>query len=148
MGPGAAQKKSGDLILEADELWSFVRNKRAQWWVWVALDADTRQVVAMVCGDRSERTAQCLWDALPDEYRDGAIICTDFWSAYLAVVPAERHAAGGKDAGLTCHVERFWCTVRQRCGRLVRKTLSFSKCVWNHVGALWYFIRYYNASLQ
>jgi len=129
-------------------LWSFVGSKREQWWVWVALDADTRQVVAMVCGDRSEATARCLWDALPDEYRDGAIVCTDFWSAYLAAVPAERHAAGGKGAGITCHVERFWCTVRQRCGRFVRKTLSYSKCIWNHVGALWDFIRYYNASLQ
>jgi insertion element IS1 protein InsB len=146
MGAGAAQKKSGDLILEADELWSFVGSKGDVWWVWAALDADTRQVVAMVCGDRSEATAQCLWDALPDEYREGAIICTDFWSAYQAVIPEDRHAAAGKDAGLTNHVERFWCTLRQRCGRFVRKTLSFSKCVENHVGALWYFVRRYNQS--
>ena len=148
MGAGAAEKKSGDLVIEADELWSFVGRKRDDWWAWVALDADTRQVVAMACGDRSERTCQCLWDALPEEYRDGAIVCTDFWRAYLAVVPEERHAAAGKEAGLTAHVERFWLTVRQRCGRFVRKTLSFSKCVWNHVGALWDFIRYYNASLR
>ena len=145
MGAGAAQKKSGALILEADELWSVVGSKREAWWAWVALDAGTRQVVAMVCGDRSERTAECLWDALPDEYRDGAIVCTDFWSAYRAVVPEGRHAAAGKEAGLTCHVERFWCTVRQRCGRFVRKTLSFSRKVENHVGALWFFIRQYNA---
>ena len=135
-------------MIEADELWSFVGRKRDDWWVWVALDADTRQVVAMVCGDRSERTCQCLWDALPDEYRDGAIVATDFWSAYLAVVPADRHAAAGKEAGITCHVERFFGTVRQRCARFVRKALSFSKCLWNHVGALWDFIRYYNASLR
>ena len=148
MGAGAAQKKSGEVVIEADELWSFVGAKREEWWVWVALDARTRQVVAMVAGDRSERTARCLWDALPEEYRDGAITCTDFWSAYRAVVPADRHAAAGKEAGLTCHVERFWCTLRQRCARLVRRTLSFSKCAENHVGALWYFIRYYNASLR
>jgi insertion element IS1 protein InsB len=30
--------------------------------------------------------------------------------------------------------------------RSVRKTLSFSKCVLNHLGALWYFIRHYNKS--
>ena len=135
-------------MIEADELWSFVGSKREVWWVWVALDKDTRQVVAMVAGDRSERTARCLWDALPDDYRDEAIVATDFLAAYRAVVPEERHAAAGKEAGLTCHVERFWCTLRQRCGRLVRKTLSFSKCVENHVGALWDFIRYYNASLR
>ena len=148
MGAGAAQKKSAGLTIECDELWSFVRKKQEAWWIWVALDTDTRQVVAMVAGDRSEATAQCLWDALPDEYRDGAVVCTDFWSAYRAAVPAEQHVAGGKGTGITNHVERFWCTVRQRCSRLVRKALSFSKCVRNHVGALWYFIRYYNASLQ
>ena len=131
-------------MIEADELWSFVGTKREVWWVWVALDADTRQVVAMVAGDRSERTARCLWDALPEEYRDGAIVATDFLAAYRAVVPEDRHASAGKEAGLTNHVERFWLTVRQRCARFVRKTLSFSKSWENHVGALWFFIRLYN----
>jgi insertion element IS1 protein InsB len=144
----AAQKKSAAVVIEADELWSFVDTKRDPWWVWVALDRDTRQVVAMVCGDRSEFTARCLWDALPAAYRDRAVFATDFLPAYRAVVPADRHAAAGKDAGLTAHVERFWCTLRQRCGRFVRRTLSFSKCWRNHVGALWYFIRLYNQSRQ
>ncbi len=131
-------------MIEADELWSFVGTKRCRWWVWVALDADTRQVVAMAAGGRDEYTARCLWDALPDEYREGAVVCTDFLAAYRAVVPEDRHASAGKEAGLTCHVERFWCTLRQRCARFVRKTLSFSKKWENHVGALWYFIRLYN----
>jgi insertion element IS1 protein InsB len=122
-----------------------VGQKRETWWVWVALDAGTRQVAAMVAGRRDERTARCLWDALPDEYRDSAVAATDFPAAHRAVVPEERHAAAGKGAGITCHVERFWCTVRQRCARFVRTTLSFSKCVENHVGALWFFIRQYNA---
>ena len=30
-------------------------------WVWAALDADTRQVVAMVAGDRSEELANSWW---------------------------------------------------------------------------------------
>ena len=114
--------------------------------MWAALDTATRQVVGMVVGDRSEDTARRLWAALPAGYRDRAIMCTDFWSAYLAAVPAERHAAAGKEEGLTNHVERFWNTLRQRCSRVVRRTLSFSKCVRNHVGALWYFIRHYNVS--
>ena len=134
-------------MIEADELWSFVGRRREAWWVWVALDAATRQVVAVVCGGRDEFTAECLWLSLPDEYRDGAVFCTDFLPVYRAVLPEERHAAAGKEAGLTNHVERFWLTVRQRVGRFVRKTLSFSKCWQNHVGALWDFIRHYNASL-
>lgn len=115
-------------------------DKREPVWVWVALDADTRPVVAMVAGDRTEVTAASLWEALPDEYRETAIVCTDVLPAYRAVLPEGRHAAAGK----TDHIERFWCTVRRRCARLVRKTLSFSKCWMNHLGALWYFIRLYN----
>src|SRR5689334_13935181 len=84
-GPAAA-KKDGELVIEADELWSFVGTKRVRWWVWVALDRESRQVVAMVAGDRSEYTAQCLWDALPDEYRAEAVVATDFLAAYRAVV--------------------------------------------------------------
>ena len=116
-------------------MWSFVGGKKDVWWVWVALDAGTRQVVAMVCGGRDAATARCLWDALPDEYRDGAVVATDFLAAYKAVVPEDRHAAAGKEAGLTAHIERFWLTLRQRVARCVRKTLSFSKCAENHVGA-------------
>jgi insertion element IS1 protein InsB len=111
------------------------------------LDSVTRQVVAMVVGDRSEQTAQWLWNALPDDDRDGAIICTDFWHAYQGVIPRDRHAAAGKEQGLTNHVERFFGTLRQRCGRFVRKTLSFSRLIENHVGALWYWIRHYNQNL-
>jgi insertion element IS1 protein InsB len=146
--PAAARpgpKKSRDLVIEADELWSFVGAKEQTAWVWVALDADTRRVVAMVVGDRSDFTARCLWDRLPAAYREHAVFCTDFLPSDRAVVPEDRHAAAGKDAGLTNHVERFWCTVRQRCGRFVRKTLSFSKCWENHIGALWFFIHLYNS---
>ena len=41
-------------------MWSFVGAKREVWWIWAALDAATRRVVAMVAGDRSEATARCL----------------------------------------------------------------------------------------
>ena len=45
------------------------------------------------------------------------------------------------------YIERFNNTLRQRISRLVRKTLSFSKKLENHVGAIWYFVHYYNSSL-
>jgi insertion element IS1 protein InsB len=148
VGARAAQKKSGRLTLEADEMWSYVGTRREVWWIWVALDAETRQVVATVAGDRSESTARCLRDAPPGEYRAGAIVFTDFWASYAAAIPEAQHTRCGKGAGTTCHVERFRCTVRQRCARFVRKTLSFSKCHWNHTGSLWYFVHHYNASLR
>ncbi len=36
----------------------------------------------------------------------------------------------------------------QRISRLDRSTLSFSKNLENHIGAIWYFIHHYNACLQ
>jgi hypothetical protein len=57
-------------------------------------------------------------------------------------------SAVGKDSGKTCYIERFNNTVRQRVARLVRKTLSFSKSIDNHIGAVWYFVHHYNASLR
>jgi hypothetical protein len=56
--------------------------------------------------------------------------------------------AVGKETGKTSYIERFNNTLRQRVGRLVRKTLSFSKQLSNHIGAVWYFVHHYNASLQ
>jgi IS1 family transposase len=144
--PGPPPKKSGPVVIEAeaDELWSFVGSKADVHWVWVVLDADTRRVLAMVVGDRSADTARRLWDALPAECRDGAVVYTDFLASYQGVIPESQHRAVGKESGRTAHIERFWLTLRQRCARFVRKTLSYSKCPRNHLGALWYFIRLYN----
>ena len=73
---------------------------------------------------------------------------SDFWEADDTVLPNKRHRAVGKDNDQTNRIERFNCTLRQRISRLVRKTLSFSKKLDNHIGAIWYFIHYYNTSLQ
>ena len=45
-------------------------------------------------------------------------------------------------------IERLNNTLRQRVARLVRKTLSFSKKLENHIGAIWLFIHDYNRSLR
>ena len=127
-------------------MWSFVGGKGRARWVWAALDADPRPVAAMVVGDRPEDTARRRWAAVPAGYRDRPIMCTDFGSAYRAAVPDERHAAAGKESGRTGGLERFGWTAGPRCSRLVGKTLSFSACDRNHVGALWSFIRHYNVS--
>ena len=110
-------------------------------------DVQTREIVGVHIGDRSAETAQALWQSLPPVYRQCAVIYSDFWSAYAEVLPSKRHCAVGKETGKTSYIERFNCTLRQRVSRLVRKTLSFSKKLENHIGAIWLFIHYYNASL-
>ena len=44
-------------------------------------------------------------------------------------------------------IERFNNTLRQRISRLAPKTFAFSKQLKNHLGAIAYFIHYYNLSL-
>ena len=140
-------KKKGRLTIQCDELWSFVDNKGNKQWVWLALDSNTREIVGVYIGARDEVAARKLWQSLPSIYRQCAVAYTDFWSAYGAVLPKNRHRAVGKETGKTSYVERFNNTLRQRVSRLVRKTLSFSKSVENHIGAVWYFVHYYNSSL-
>jgi insertion element IS1 protein InsB len=77
-------------------------------------------------------------------YRQCAQVYTDYWEAYEAVIPSQRHCAVGKESGLTSSIERLNNTLRQRIARLVRKTLSFSKKLENHIGAIWMFIHEYN----
>jgi len=60
------------------------------------------------------------------------------------VLAAERHKAITKKARKTDHIERFNNTLRQRVARLVRETLSFSKKLANHIGAIKFFICHYN----
>jgi len=83
----------------------------------------------------------------PCVYRQCAVSYTDFGLAYSSIFPTIRHRALGKNSGQTNRIEQFNCTLRQRISRLVRKTLSFSKKLENHLGAIWYFIHHYNAHL-
>jgi insertion element IS1 protein InsB len=132
------------LEAEADEMWSFVGKKANQQWIWIAMDAKTRQVIAFHVGDRSRESAQELWAKIPVAYREQARFHTDQYEAYKGVIPAEQHKAITKQARKTNHIERFNNTLRQRLSRLVRETLSFSKKLAHHIGAIRYFICHYN----
>ncbi len=132
------------LAAEADEMWSFVGKKANKQWIWMALDTETKQVIAFCVGDRSRRSARKLWQRIPAVYREQAIFYTDAWEAYKEVIPAAQHRICAKSTGHTNQIERFNCTLRQRVSRLVRGALSFSKKLENHIGAIKYFICHYN----
>jgi len=142
------KKEKGRLTIECDEIWSFVGNKDNKVWIWLAKDIDSKKIVGFYAGDRDGKGAQGLWDSMPGVYRQCAVCYTDFWSAYEGVLPSKRHRQVGKESGKTNNIESFNCTIRQRISRFVRKTLSFSKKIDNHIGAIWYFIHHYNASLS
>jgi IS1 family transposase len=128
-------------------MWSFLGNKGNKQWIWIALNSETREIIGLYVGNRSSEGAQGLWASIPEEYKELSEFFTDHWAPYNDVLPHERHHSVGKETGKTSYIERFNNTMRQRCSRLVRKTLSFSKKIENHIGAIWYFIRHYNSAL-
>ena len=128
---------------EVDEMWSFVGNKENKQWIWIAMDSLSRQIIAFYVGDRSRKSAEKLWQLIPESYKQKAIFYTDDWKAYRNVIPERVHCVS-KHRGKTNHIERFNGTMRQRVSRLVRKALSFSKKMENHIGAIKYFICHYN----
>ena len=130
--------------LQLDEMWSFVEQKANKQWIWLALNPCNRQIVGLHVGSRGEKDARKFYESIPAVFRQSLGAFTDYWRAYGCVIDSEKHFAVGKRSGLTAYIERFNGTLRQRCSRLVRKALSFSKSFANHVGAIKYFICHYN----
>ena len=137
----AQKNPSQRLILECDELATFIGRKDRPVWVWLALDRTTRQVVGAFVGARDRTGALGLWDHLATPYLD-AVCHTDKPAAYKSVVFGELHRIGG-----TQHIERFNATLRARLAHLTRRLLSFARKLENLTAAVWRFIPVYNSSL-
>ena len=138
---------NADDALEVDEAWSFVRKRSHKRWLWTVLLRRTKHILAFVLGDHSERTCRRLWHRIPVAFRQ-CVSYSDFWGAYQGVFPTETHRCVGKETGQTAHQERWYNTLRQRVGRYVRKTLSFSKRDRWHYRVTKWFIILYNLSLS
>ena len=139
------QLKQPELALycvEADEMWSFVGAKDCPEWIWLAIERRSRLVVGFHIGRRDQEGALGLWFSIPKRLRDKALVFTDDWEAYAMVFAKGQHQREGK--WQTTIIERLNNTIRQRCARLVRKTLSFSKTWENHYLAIKYFLVHYN----
>tara|TARA_B100001179_G_scaffold188406_1_gene144642 strand:+ start:246 stop:665 length:420 start_codon:yes stop_codon:yes gene_type:complete len=91
-------------VLELDEVWSFVLLRRNKRWLWTVMCRRTRQIVAFVNGDHSEKTCRALWARVPQAYRKCHSF-SDFWKAYAAVLPEETHRSVGKESGETAHMD-------------------------------------------
>jgi len=155
--------QEGD-VLELDEVWSFVGHKKNRVWLWFVLCRRTRQIVAWMWGERDALTAQDVWAKVPAQYKHcrcfdlssivwrrkmrsshnrGKISFADGLEAYAHAIPPDQlHQQTQKQH--TNHEERFNATLRGRVGRLVRKTLSFSKNLFMHIVHLRLFLHTYN----
>ena len=122
--------------IQADEMWSFVQNKKCKRWIWVAYDPVHRLVIAQHIGGRGKRAAMKFWNKIPKQLRS-CNFETDDWKAYRKIIPPSQHKVG-KD--LTFYIEGFNATIRARVSRLVRKSLSFSKLdKWHNLAIAWFF---------
>jgi len=144
---GIPNTKPPVLVCELDEMWSYVGNKKNKQWIWIVQCRTSRQVIAFHVGGRERKDAKALWRKIPDKLKSTSEFYTDDWEAYKTVLPEKRHFFS-KQKKETNHIERLNNTIRQRVSRLVRKTLSFSKSIRNHIGALQYFFCHYNMGQQ
>lgn len=131
--------------LELDEIFTFYTLKINHIRIWIALNKRNKQIVSFHLGDGSMESCKEFYRKLPYEFYKKHCFA-DFWRSY-GCIPKEFITQVGKETGLTNHVERLNCTIRQRFSRMVRKTLSFSKKLYMlHLHfKLWAF--YYNTNI-
>lgn len=108
------------IIVEIDEQWSFVGNKKNQHWLWYIWEPNMKWVIAHVLGDRSKETLE-KWLALLPPFNI-QFYCTDDYIVYDCL-PEKKHFIGKK---FTQRIERTNLTLRIRIKRLNRKTIGHS----------------------
>ena len=108
--------------LELDELVIRFGCKRRYRYLWLAISRLTRQVIGFYIGDRSTKSLQCLWFALPADYRR-KLVYSDFYEAYAKWFAPWQHRPCDKGSGKTNIVEGLNNKWRNRISGLVRKTV-------------------------
>jgi len=108
-------------------MWSFVQNKGNQRWLWLAIDHETRVVLAFVFGKRRDKVFKQL-KALLEPFGITRFF-TDDWGTYQRNLKGVEHVISKKN---TQRIERKNLTLRTRIKRLCRKTICFSKTVFMH----------------
>ena len=118
-------KEAGEA--ELDEMWSFVGKKDNPRWLWLAVDHNTRKILAFTFGRRKDNVFRKL-KALLEPFGI-TMFYTDDWGSYERNIKPENHSVGKTNTQV---VERKNLTLRTRIKRLCRKTVCFSKSVKMH----------------
>ena len=111
---------------ELDEMWSFVKNKKNQRWLWLAINHDNKEIIAYTFGRRQDKVFHAFQKML--EPLGITMHYTDDWGSYNHIKD-NQHTVGKKN---TQAIERTNLTFRTRIKRLARKTICYSKSVFMH----------------
>jgi insertion element IS1 protein InsB len=108
-------------------MWSFVQNKKNQRWLWLAIDHETREVLAFVFGERKDVVFKELKTLL--EPFGITRFYSDDWGTYQRNLAGFEHIISKRN---TQRIERKNLNFRTRIKRLCRKTICYSKSVFMH----------------
>ena len=111
------------------------RQKKADCWLWWAIDRATKRILGWTLGDRGTETAERLEAQLP--HAPHLTFATDFWHPYAKIFGAENHVQGKAH---TFTIESLNNRIRCYLARLKRKTHSYSKCRVNLAASILFFI--------
>jgi insertion element IS1 protein InsB len=123
---------------EVDEMWSFVKRKKAPRWLWHAIDHRSGKVLAYVFGRRPDEVFLKL-KALLEPFGITKYY-TDAWGAYTRHIEVDQPQPGKRNMQ---QIERKHLTLRTRIKRLTRKTICFSKSIQMHDLVIGLFVNRY-----
>ena len=123
-------------------MWSFVKRKEQQRWLWHAIDHQQGIVLAYVCGTHEDEVFLQLQTLL----RPFGLsrFYTDHAGVYQRHLSLETHTVGKQH---TQKIERKHLTLRTRIKRFARKTICFSKSIIMHDIVLGLFMNRYEFAL-
>ena len=124
-------------------MWSFVKSKKQERWLWHAIAHCTGAVLAYVLSDHKD-SAFLELKALLEPFGITQFY-TDAWGAYERHLELVVHTIGKAN---TQTIERKHLTLRTRIKRLARKTICFSKSIWLHDVVMGLFINRYEFGLD
>jgi insertion element IS1 protein InsB len=111
-------------IFEVDELRTYVKNKTSLQWVVLAYEKQSKQVIAINIGSRTNKTLKQVLQTVVNA--NPIKIYTDGLSNYKYLLPPTLHSI--KQFG-TNRIERVNLNLRTHLKRLGRRTICYSKSV-------------------
>lgn len=107
---------------EIDELCTYIGSKQNPVWICIAMQVDTRAVVALSIGKRTKK----MMDAVVQTVQNAKPlrVMTDGLDIYSKLIPKRIHITKGH---CTNHIERFNLSLRTALKRLSRKTICYSR---------------------